>query len=595
VPVTFGSLAAPNSAFAESLNPLLQPGEESNVGVGQTITETAILASSDSSPVTVTALGLYPSCNSDPCDPSATGVFSVESAVGEPAADSPGCPGVAFAVTGPDPPTGPNPGLFTLAPPAPLVVGRQPGDVCRVDITLRALKLPPFDANPTVPGLQVKQFLVATEASGATVRVEGTDAITVSQPSPTLAVEATASATVGKPITATATVSGLADGPVPTGNVHFALYPPTDSTCGTAATSFDAPLDSAGHATSPSFTDTALGTYTWVASYGGDDNYASASTACNDPGTTSEVTGAPTTLELAVASASAVPGQAISATATLGGGSAPTGSIGFGVWRNNAACAGSPDFTSTATVDQNGDYVSDQFIANDPGTYRFTASYSGDTTNTPVATTCDDPGTSVVVSVPGDVLPTITLDSAASTASLPAPGGTFTFHVTITNTSTEPLTTKTLVDSVYGDLAGKGSCKVDVPLAAAGGPGDSYTCSYTGDFKGAAGATQAATIKATAVDGTGNEAPASHDTKISLSAPPSTATTTTTTDPPATTVAPDPAGSGATGGGGPLAFTGVGVTGQLRLGIGCVLTGLLLVRRRRRRAEPPASVLTRQR
>ncbi len=36
--------------------------------------------------------------------------------------------------------------------------------------------------------------------------------------------------------------------------------------------------------------------------------------------------------------------------------------------------------------------------------------------------------------------PTITVDKTASPASLPEPGGSFTFGVVVTNTSTEPLT-----------------------------------------------------------------------------------------------------------------------------------------------------------
>src|SRR2546422_3973098 len=49
-------------------------------------------------------------------------------------------------------------------------------------------------------------------------------------------------------------------------------------------------------------------------------------------------------------------------------------------------------FTSSATVNGNGDYSSGNFTANEAGTYHWRASYSGDPNNNPAGpTACADP------------------------------------------------------------------------------------------------------------------------------------------------------------------------------------------------------------
>src|SRR6266404_4090892 len=63
-----------------------------------------------------------------------------------------------------------------------------------------------------------------------------------------------------------------------------------------------------------------------------------------------------------MASASVTVGGAITDTATLAGGSSPTGTITFTLFGpNDATCASAPVFTSTVTVNGNGDYLSNPF------------------------------------------------------------------------------------------------------------------------------------------------------------------------------------------------------------------------------------------
>lgn len=600
-------MARPASAAVSNIGVYLEPSGQSVV-VGQTVKLVGELDNQPGDPpTTVNSLTLNPSCNSPdfetPCPPSQPdlGVFGVQSAVGQTGTSC----DFTFAASGPD-----ANGDFTLTPPSPFVVPPDAPDTssgrCLLDITLLALKAP-SDIATDVDGLQTLAVLTLNvpPPDPAPIRT-GTDRITVSQPSATVAVEATPTATIGQPISASATVTGAPGGPTPTGYVNFSLFGPDDPGCSSPLQAFNnVPLTDSGTVSSPTFPAAVKGTYRWIATYNGDATYASSGNNCGDPGSTSEVDGAPTTLTVA-ASPSVSPGHDIFATATLAGGASPTGTITFNAWRNKPICDGPPDLTSTATVNDVGEFTSNHFTISTEqiGTYRFVASYSGDASNAASTNACDAPGTSVAVMEASDVQPTITLDTSATPATLDAPGGTFTFHLTVTNTSPKLVTTKTLNDKVYGNLDGRGSCKVGIALAATPGPSDSYTCSYTGDFSGAANATQTATVSASALDEAGNEATATHDTAVSLTAAPAAPADLAATTPAAASALTPLAGtdSGSTGGSsgttgsssGSLAVTGAAIGAQLRLALGFLAAGLLLVTRRRRHPEPAAApVLTR--
>jgi len=80
----------------------------------------------------------------------------------------------------------------------------------------------------------------------------------------------------------------------------------------------------------------------------------------------------------------------IQAIAALDGANAPTGTIAFGLYGpGDSACAGIPLATGTATVAGNGSYRSAEFVPTRAGTYRWTASYSGDAENLPLNGACD--------------------------------------------------------------------------------------------------------------------------------------------------------------------------------------------------------------
>jgi uncharacterized repeat protein (TIGR01451 family) len=137
------------------------------------------------------------------------------------------------------------------------------------------------------------------------------------------------------------------------------------------------------------------------------------------------------------ASSSVMAGGSISDSATLTGGSSPTGLITFNVYGpGDPTCATSLG-TSTATVSGDGTYTSTPFVAPTAGTYQWTASYGGDSNNSAAAETapCGDiaeavivtapPATSAVASASTAMTATTNFSTSKATASCPA-GSTLT-------------------------------------------------------------------------------------------------------------------------------------------------------------------------
>src|SRR5437016_5392153 len=177
--------------------------------------------------------------------------------------------------------------------------------------------------------------------------------------------------------------------------------------------------DRTGTATSDPFTPSQAGTYRWKASYSGDTNNAAIATACNDPGETSVVNRATPTLTT-VATPTALVGGSISDTANLAGGFGTLGgTITFTLYGpNDATCGNAAIFTNTKAVVSSGGgtgtATSDPFTPSQAGTYRWRASYSGDTNNAAIATACNDPGETSVVNRATPALTTVATATALS-------------------------------------------------------------------------------------------------------------------------------------------------------------------------------------
>jgi len=110
----------------------------------------------------------------------------------------------------------------------------------------------------------------------------------------------------------------------------------------------------------------------------------------------------PPTLTTTTSSSSIALGNPTNDTASLSGGTSPTGSIEFKLFGpGDPTCSAAPAYTSPlSTVAGNGSYTSSSFTPTAPGTYGWVALYSGDANNAPVSTACGDRAETVTVKAP---------------------------------------------------------------------------------------------------------------------------------------------------------------------------------------------------
>jgi uncharacterized repeat protein (TIGR01451 family) len=200
--------------------------------------------------------------------------------------------------------------------------------------------------------------------------------------------------------------------------------------------------------------------------------------------------------------------------------SEPGDTVDFTVTVTNPGTA--EDLTLTSLTDSvyqdlngKGNCAVPQTINRNGGQY--TCTFPGDVTgdagathtNTVTAVARDDDGSEVsdvalaMVTVL-DVEPSVIVAKAATPPTLPEPGGTATFTVTVTNpaSAVEPIKLTGLADSVYGNLNGKGKCAVPQDLA----PGATYTCTFEEEVAGNGGDTHTNEVTGTAIDNDENTA-----------------------------------------------------------------------------------------
>jgi uncharacterized repeat protein (TIGR01451 family) len=125
-----------------------------------------------------------------------------------------------------------------------------------------------------------------------------------------------------------------------------------------------------------------------------------------------------------------------------------------------------------------------------------------------------------------DVASSMSVDKSATPSSVQEPGGNVAFTVVVKNTSAaDSLTIDTIVDSIYGDLAAKGTCgtligKVLQPdNHAAGGP-DEATCTFTGAVTGSAGSTHTNVVTVTGHDDDDKSLTARDDATVTITPAP---------------------------------------------------------------------------
>ena len=112
-------------------------------------------------------------------------------------------------------------------------------------------------------------------------------------------------------------------------------------------------------------------------------------------------------------------------------------------------------------------------------------------------------------------MPAIAVLKDASPNSRPAPGGRFSFVVRVINVSNGPVLITSLVDSVYGNLNGMGSCSTGTSVRA----GNVYLCQFDVNYRGVSGASETNIVIARAVDTEGKVSIGQDEATIFLTVP----------------------------------------------------------------------------
>jgi 6-phosphogluconolactonase (cycloisomerase 2 family) len=162
------------------------------------------------------------------------------------------------------------------------------------------------------------------------------------------------------------------------------------------------------------------------------------------------------------ASPSVAVGSQISDSATLSGGTTPSGTITFNLYGPGDTACGTSLATSTATVTGDGTYQATAVTATKTGTYQWVASYSGDINgNAPITGSCGTTGESVAVTAAAPTLsttasPALTstgtgLSDSATLSGGDAPTGTIVFSIYPPSQSSCTTAMKTFTITVSGD------------------------------------------------------------------------------------------------------------------------------------------------
>ncbi|MDG2305044.1 MAG: hypothetical protein P8R42_10375 [Candidatus Binatia bacterium] len=139
---------------------------------------------------------------------------------------------------------------------------------------------------------------------------------------------------------------------------------------------------------------------------------------------------------------------------------------------------------------------------------------AGQVVNVAQADSTEDGPVDDTVTTPIQPPPPVAINvvKTADPAALNAPGGDVTFDFTVSNPNAENLTVTGLVDSVYGDLDGQGTCSLPQALTAGG----QYQCSISVTVTGSPGESHYNTVTATGENDTGTSASAQDSAVVQL-------------------------------------------------------------------------------
>ncbi len=112
-----------------------------------------------------------------------------------------------------------------------------------------------------------------------------------------------------------------------------------------------------------------------------------------------------------------------------------------------------------------------------------------------------------------DVQPDISVTKTVNPTHVPEPGGSVEFTILVTNHNGEQVQLTSLTDSVFGNLAGKGTCATGGWITGNGG---TYTCSFSDTVTGQPAAPHTDTVTAIASDNDGNSDTATASAQVTF-------------------------------------------------------------------------------
>jgi uncharacterized repeat protein (TIGR01451 family) len=308
--------------------------------------------------------------------------------------------------------------------------------------------------SPTAAGKYCFRAEYTPDANGSLHYVAGshtnqtTECFTVAKAQPSIVTSADQTVLAGATVSDTAVLSGGFD---PSGTITFKAYGPDDDDCSAAAAYTTSVAVSGNGSYGPvSFTPDTAGTYHWIASYSGDANNSPAAGACGDDGENDTVNKVNPTISTS-ANETVTLGGAIHDSATLAGGTNPTGTITFKVY-GTADCSGAALFTTSVDVDGNKTYGPVSYTPGNAGTYHWIASYSGDANNNPVSGACGDAGENDTVNKLSPSIATELVSGETNGTNLTLPLGS-TVHDTATLSGATATAGGTVAFTVYSDSA----------------------------------------------------------------------------------------------------------------------------------------------
>jgi RHS repeat-associated protein len=278
-------------------------------------------------------------------------------------------------------------------------------------------------------------------------------------------------AAFGATVALTATVTGIS----PSGTVTFK---DGVSTLGTATLA-------SGSATYSTST-LAVGTHSLTAVYGGDVNNAASTSAA----LTQMINSLPTTTSVASSLNPSNPGQSITFTATVAGGSSPRGAVTF---KDGATTLGTGTLSGGSAT-----FVTSSL---DPGSHTITAAYGGDANNSASTSAAlaqsviNNASTTALNASPAVASPGDTVTLTATVTGNNAPSGTVTFSEGATTLGSATIAsgsasislntfaagTHTVTASYAGDANNQPSSATDIVVVASRGP---FTWQYGYDAMG---------------------------------------------------------------------------------------------------------------